>query len=84
MGRYDALNNALAGYFEDALMGEGANSFNAYKSVVGNDKVGPLDQEIWNLHVHLQDLMGAHGQQSAGRRKASKVRNTRKNRKNRK
>jgi len=76
MGRYDELNNALAGYFEDALMGEGANSFNAYKSVVGNDRVGPHDQEIWNLHVKLQ--------QSGGRRKASTVRKTRKNRKNRK
>lgn len=46
--------------FEDALMGNGANSYNDYKSKVGDSRVGPLDQEIWDLLVKVQDQINAH------------------------
>jgi hypothetical protein len=49
MKPYQEIADAIFGYFELKLMGDGANSFAEYKNIVGDANVGPLDNQLWNL-----------------------------------
>jgi hypothetical protein len=75
MARYQGIADEIFGYFEENLMGDGANTFNEYKGVVTAANVGPLDKELWDLSVKLESLHGGSRKRKTGGKK------TRKNRK---
>lgn len=54
MNRYNEVYDSIYGYFENMLINEGANTWDDYKDIVGNN-VGPYDKELWDMLVKLEE-----------------------------
>ena len=54
MNRYNEVYDSIYVYFENMLINEGANTWDDYKDIVGNN-VGPYDKELWDLLVKLEE-----------------------------
>jgi len=51
------LYDGLYGYFEDRLVGDGANSFNDFEKAVSKENVGPCDRMLWDFFEHVSNNM---------------------------
>ena len=80
MKRYTEVADAIFGYFEENLGGDGANSFAEYKEIVTDANVGPLDEELWKILERVTGKPPMGGKRSRGTRKSKKSRKSKKTR----